>query len=135
MKLIISFVIVLLTGTFYVQAQKSELEGRTFHIKLTLIEGKGVQGSAWTEDEIIFTRGRLNPKYMGKHEQFPPAPCEIKVGEFSGKKVITFSAAHRNRGESDIKWEGTVTGNRIEGTAIWTNMHGPRTYSFTGETK
>ena len=72
---------------------------------------------------------------MSEREQFPPASCEIKIDSPSGEKIITFSAAHRNPGGSTIKWEGTVKGDTIEGTAAWKNAQGLRTYSFTGTLK
>lgn len=28
--------------------------------------------------------------------------------------------------------QGTITGNKIEGTAVWTNANGPQTHSFSG---
>jgi hypothetical protein len=132
MKAVISLLILLTAGISFIQAQKNELDGKTFPIKLKLIEGKSSAGLMWATDELSFNNGNLNSKFMSKREQFPPAPCEIKVNSVSGENIISFSAAHRNTGVSDIKWEGTVRGNKIEGTAVWTNMQGPRTYSFTG---
>jgi hypothetical protein len=137
MKTFVISTIIFLTGIFYTssQAQSTILDGKTFHIKLTLVEGKKSAGLVWTEDELSFSKGNLNSKFMSKREQFPSAHCEIKVDSTSVEKTISFSASHKNRGVSDIKWEGKVTGNKVEGTAVWTNMQGPRTYSFTGTLK
>jgi len=135
MKIFVSTFILLITGIFYTQAQKSELDGKTFHIKLKLIDGKRVEGSTWLEDEITFKGGNLKLKDMSRREKFPPAHCEIKADPTAGEKTIAFSASHNNPFGSDIKWDGTVTGNSIKGTAVWTNIHGPRTYSFSGTAK
>ena len=131
MKIFLSTIILLVAGTFNAQAQH-ELDGKEFLIKLKLVEGKRSAGLLWEEDVITFRADHLKSRFMSQREQFPPAPCERKVEDASGDKIITFTASHRNTGVSDIKWEGTVRGNKIEGTAVWTNMQGPRTYSFEG---
>jgi hypothetical protein len=135
MKTFILSTIVFLTGAFYTssQAQSTELDGKTFHIKLKIVEGNPKAGSTWIDDVLVFKKGNLNSQFMTKREGFPPAPCEIKID--SGEKTITFSASHKNKSVSDIKWEGKIIGDKIEGTAVWTNIQGPRTYSFTGTLK
>jgi len=139
MKTIIALIIALITGiSFYAssqtQKQDKELDNKTFRIKLKQTDGKN-SGWQWTEDEISFKAGTLKSKFMSKHEQFPSADCSITVDASSAEKIIGFSAAHKNTGVSDIKWEGTVTGNKIKGTAVWTNMQGTRSYTFSGTIK
>ncbi len=135
MKIFISTIILLIAGFFYTQAQSEELNGKTFHIKLKLIKGNKSAGLRWTKDELSFGDGTLTSKFMSKREEFPAAPCEIKMVSSEEKKIISFAAAHRNTGVSDIHWTGTIKGNKIEGSAIWTNMQGSRTYSFSGTIK
>lgn len=132
MKTVISIIIILTAGVLYAQTQNKELDEKTFHINLKLIKGKKVQGSKWSEDNISFKSGNLIPEFMQEHEHFPPAPCQMNT---NSSKVISFSATHKNPNGSEIRWEGTINGNTIKGTAVWTNMHGPRTYSFTGTLK
>lgn len=137
MKTLIISITLLFAGVFYTssQAQSTELDGKTYNIKLKIVKGNPRAGSTWTNDELIFKEGNLNSEFMTEHEGFPPAQCEIKVDSASGEKTITFSASHKNKSVSNIKWEGKIVGNKIEGTAVWTNMQGPRTYSFTGTLK
>src|SRR5262245_20319861 len=137
MKTVIIYAIIFLAGVFYnsSQAQSTEIDGKTFHIKLKLIKGNTSAGLKWKKDYLSFGDGNLNSEFISTREQFPTAHCEIKIDFTSGKKIITFSASHKNTGVSNIKWEGKVIRNKIEGTAIWTNMQGPRTYSFKGTLK
>src|SRR5258706_9290568 len=91
MKATIALIIALITGaSFYASSQNNKLDGKTFRIKLKLIDGKRVEGSTWLEDELTFKAGSLTPKYMSKHEHFPPAPCEIKVDTASEERTVSF---------------------------------------------
>src|SRR5690348_4113154 len=110
MKTLIISITLLLTGVFYnsSKAQKTELDGKTFNIKLTIVEGKKSAGLVWTEDELSFSKGNLNSRFMSKREGFPSAHCEVKIDSVSSEKTITFSASHKNKGVSDIKWEGKI---------------------------
>src|SRR5690349_19163415 len=134
MKTLLISVLILFTGVYTtLRAQSTKLDGKTFQIKLTITKGNPKAGSTWTKDVITFSEGNLNAEFMAEHEGFPPAACKIKVDSASGE--ITFSASHKNKGGSNIKWEGKIVGDKIEGTAIWKNIHGPRAYSFTGTLK
>ena len=136
MKTLLISVLILFTGVYTtLRAQSTELDGKTFHIKLTITKGNPKAGSTWTKDVLTFTEGNLNAEFMSEHEGFPSAACEIKIDSTSGKKTITFSASHTNTGGSVIKWEGKIVGDKIEGTAVWKYIQGPRTYSFTGTLK
>src|SRR5712671_6732921 len=107
MKTFIISTIIFLTGIFYIssQAQSTELDGKTFHIKLKIVKGNKSAGLTWTADDLSFEKDNLSSKFMSKREQFPPAYCEIKIDSASGKKTITFSASHTNTGGSVINWE------------------------------
>jgi hypothetical protein len=74
MKNLIISILILFTGGVYTssRAQVAEPNGKTFHIKLTIVEGNPTAGSVWTEDELSFTKGNLNSKFMTKREGFPP---------------------------------------------------------------
>lgn len=135
MKVFYSLVVILIAGIIYTQAQ--ELDGKTFHISLKLIAGEGSAGSSWTEDEIHFQGDNLVTKFMKEHEHFSPAPCDVRVDSSSvpGEKMISFSAAHKNPGGSNVRWQGAVKGDHIEGSVVWVNANGTRMYSFTGMLK
>ena len=88
----------------------------------------------WKKDEISFNAGRLNSKVMSAKEGFPSAKCTLTV-DSSAADAIHFQGKHQNAGASEIIWDGTVTGDDIEGTAEWTNLQGSFTFTFTGTLK
>ena len=139
MKTIFAFIIsALICFSFFASGQvkekKNELNGKTFSIKLNLTEGKR-KGWQWSTDEISFHSGKLQSKVMSTKEKFPLADCAITVESSSPEKTFSFAVTVNNPGGSEIIWKGTVTGNNIEGTAVWTNMKGTQSYSFSGKMK
>src|SRR5258706_13219376 len=111
MKATIALIIALITGaSFYASSQNNKLDGKTFRIKLRLIDGKRVEGSTWLEGELNFKAGSLTPKYMSKHEDFPPAPCEIKVDTALEERTVSFFGNHKNNFGSEIILSGKITG-------------------------
>lgn len=130
--------ILILHSTFCIHHSSAQtinpLEGKTFSIKLQ-ITGAERRGMPWTTDEISFKDGKLISKVMGAKEEFPPFDCTFRVDSTSGPVKIHFTASGHNTGVSYITWEGIVTGNKIEGTAVWTNMNGPQTQTFIGKLK
>ena len=124
----------LICFSFYSSAQVREkenaLNGKTFSIMLR-VTGDERPGMPWTADEISFAGGKLISKVMGKEEGFPPFDCSFTVDSTASGIIIHFTASGKNNGVSDITWEGTVTGNKIEGTAVWNNAHGPQTQTFS----
>jgi len=136
MRIVISSLLIfLLSASISVSAQakhkNNELDGKIFHITLKMTDGQR-KGWQWVTDDVSFKKGKLKSKVMSEREEFPAADCTTTVDSSSHEIIISFSASHKNTGVSNIKWEGTVTGNKIQGTAIWTNMQGVQTYSFKG---
>ena len=140
MKTSISLIIstLLCISFFSVQAQtpkeKGLPEGKTFTITLRTT-GETRPGMPWTTDVISFSGGKLDAKVMRAKEKFPPFNCSFTVDSASSGVTIHFTASGHNSGTSDIAWEGTIAGSKIEGTAVWTNANGPQTYSFSGKSK
>ena len=88
------------------------------------------------KDEISFKGEKLGSKFMTTEHQFPASPYSATVDSSSSSKDITFQAAGKNPDKEEIKWDGTVSGDAIEGTAVITTKKGKTIeYSFTGDLK
>ena len=131
------FIPVLICFPFFANAQLSEnknsLDGKTFSIKIQKTSGE-IKGWNWDKDELSFENGKLKSKFMSEKEKFSPA--EIILTPDSLQKSMRFECLSENHpGISQIIWDGTITGNKMEGTAEWNNAKGKRTYTFTGSMK
>ena len=113
--------------------KKNPLNGKTFVIELTPVDDER-KGWQWKKDEISFFGGRLSSDVMTKKEEFPGAKFTF-TSDSAAANVSTFHAEHKNMGDSEIIWNGTLSGDDIEGTAEWTNLQGTFNYSFTGMLK
>lgn len=131
MKTFVLTIIIVAAGMSYTRAQV--LDGKTFHVTLTIVQGERIAGSHWTEDDLHFEGDNLIPQLMREREHFSPSPCEVKVDSSSGE--ITFSGANKNTSGSNVRWQGMVRGDHIEGSVVWVNTGGTRMYSFTGKLK
>ena len=124
--------------SFHVTAQSSRAEqalnGKTFTIKMKKISGKR-DGWQWITDEISFHSGKLKSIVMTKRERFSSPLCIFSIDTSAVKETILFEVVAHNPSISQIKWQGTVSGNKITGTAIWTNAQGTQSYAFSGVEK
>jgi len=118
------FLFILVVFTHEIAYSQSSLYGKTFEITLQ-VSGKTRDGIKWTKDELSFIKDKFASKFMSEREKFPPF-------EYSFMNDSTFTAEGRNLGGSTIVWEGKISGNKIEGVATWTNMHGPQKEIFEG---
>jgi hypothetical protein len=126
-------IVLLLLFPFVVAyAQINVPDGKTFSITLKMTTGKRTDWQ-WTHDEISFASGHLKSKVMMSSEHFDAPFCKWTPDSVS--KTIRFETTSKNLYVSEIKWQGVVTGNKINGTAIWKNASGIQTYSFTGTLK
>lgn len=112
---------------------KDNLNGKTFTIKLT-VSGDEREGIKWTSDELHFHDGAFTSSFMTAKEKFPEFKYDV-IPDTSSEENVRLTATARNDGESTISWEIKITGNSIEGIAIWTNMHGPQKEFFKGSLK
>jgi hypothetical protein len=112
---------------------QSSPDGKTFVITLK-VSGKERDGIKWTKDELSFSDGKFTSKFMSEREKFPPFEYSIAGDSSSGEKII-FTAEGQNTAVSSIVWEGTITGDNIQGIATWTNMNGPQKEVFKGSLK
>lgn len=118
---------------FYAQKEVQDkiLTGKTFTIELVAQGGK--KEAKPESDEISFKADKFTSKLMKTENEFSSAP--YTVSESSG--VITFEVESKNKSEDVLKWTGTITGEAVEGTAVWTTKKGKtkKEYNFTGSLK
>ena len=110
------------------------LGGKIYTIELTPQEKKPKPES----DEISFKSDKFTSKLMKTDNEFAPSAYTVTVDSSdAANKVITFETESKNSGEELLKWSGTIKGDEIEGTAVWTNKKGKtkKEYAFTGTLK
>lgn len=121
------------TTSFYAQKEAKDqiLSGKIFTIELVAQGGK--KEAKPEGDEISFKADKFTSKLMKTENEFSSAP--YTVTESSG--VITFESESKNKSEDVLKWTGTITGEAVEGTAVWTTKKGKtkKEYNFTGSLK
>ena len=111
------------------------LPRKIFTIELT--EKKGKKSGKPESDEISFMSDKFTSKLL-KEDKFMAAPYTATVDSSdAAAKTITFAAEAKNGDDETVKWEGTVTGEEIEGTAVITNKKGKvkKEYTFSGSLK
>ena len=140
-KLILSSVvltIVLFSFITNANAQKKEkdkvLVNKIFTIEFT---DKGAKKPKPIADEISFKGEKLNSKFMMAENNLTAGPYTVTVDSSASPKTITFQSESKNGDDEVLKWDGTITDEAIEGTAIITNKKGKTVhdYSFTGTLK
>ncbi len=126
--------------SFHISAfsQKKEkdkvLVNKTYTVEITENNVKKAKTEA---DEISFKSEKLNSKFMTSQNKIPAAAYTVSVDSTSEAKTITFSSEGKNADGDVVKWDGTITGDDMEGTAVITNKKGKtiHDYSFTGTLK
>ena len=112
------------------------LAGKVFTIELTAQGGK--KAADPEKDELSFKSDKFTSNLMKTNEQFMATPYTAVLDTSNAEsKVITFEAESKNSGDEILKWAGTITGEEIEGTAVWTSKKGKikKEYKFTGTLK
>ncbi len=128
------------TSTF---AQKKKAPDKILGNKIYVIEltAQGGKKAAEPEkDELSFKADKFASKMMQTDFEFEPALYTVTVDSsnmIEGKPTISFESEGKNGADEPIKWTGTVTGDEIEGTAVWTNKKGKvkKEYTFSGTQK
>ena len=110
------------------------LAGKVFTVEFTQVGGK--KASDPVADEISFKSEKLNSKFMTTENQFLPTPYTATVDSSDSYMTITFEASGKNQADEEIRWEGTASGEDIEGTVqIIKKGRVKKEYSFTGTLK
>lgn len=133
-----TFVMVSLAVSFSASAQKKVkdkvLAGKVFVVELTETTNKKV-GKMVTE-ELSFKSEKINSKTIASLK-FPASLYVIlEVDSSSTPPSVLFSSEGKSQEGEDIKWEGTVTGPDIEGTAVISRKgKTKKEFAFTGSQK
>ncbi len=121
-------------------AQKKPPPDKLLANKIYTIElaAQGKKAGDPEADEITFKSDKFTSKLMKTNEKFAPAAytAELDTSD-AANKVITFECESKNPDTELLKWTGTITGEDIEGTAVWTNKKGKtkKEYTFSGTLK
>lgn len=130
--------LILLTAYFFcstvqetLRAQSAiSLDGNSYSILLS--RPKGINTTGWKADTFVFESGEMYSDCLRKQEGFKSALYNPKKSESDQGMMIKFLYEATNRYGSTLKIEGTVIGNKIEGTATWINDRGAFEYLFVG---
>ncbi|TAL59714.1 MAG: hypothetical protein EPN85_08795 [Bacteroidetes bacterium] len=116
------------------KAKDKVLVNKVFVIEMTETTSKKVGKKE--NDEISFKSEKLNSKWMTSNNHFPAAPYTVEVDSSSTPWTVTFTSEGKNTDGEDIKWEGTVTGEEIDGTATLSKKgKTKKEYAYTGTLK
>jgi len=86
----------------------------------------GLAGWLTRADRIGYAEGRFSSEQCSK-EGFPPAPYQSTV---EGGQLRWTATEEDGRGNT-IQWEGTVEGDRMKGTLVWTRAGKARRYGWS----
>ena len=110
------------------------LVGKIYTVDMAETTGKKVGKKA--NDEIAFKGEKLSSRFMTSENHFPAALYTVTVDSSSTPPVISFVSEGKSSDGEDIRWEGTITGDDIEGSAIITKKgKTKKEYSYTGSIK
>lgn len=133
-------VLSLITTAEKASAQKKSpdkiLANKTYTVELVL-QGKKGPGDAMA-DEISFKSDKITCKTMKDEYEVNPTPYTVTVDSAATDGVeISFESEGKNNSDETLKWEGTIKGEAIEGTAVVTNKKGKvkAEITFTGTLK
>lgn len=123
------------TVTFAQKKEKDKvLAYKTYTVEMTETTAK--KAGKIEADEISFKNEKLNSKFMISQNHFPAATYTVSVDSSSGSKDISFQSEGKSPDGEEIKWEGTVTDDAIEGTAVISKKgKTKKAYSFSGNLK
>ena len=119
-------------------AQKKKeklLDGKTYIITLT--EEVSKKPTKPLPDEITFKSDKLKSKTMDDKYKFNAGSFTATVDSSNAEEpIITFDAELKGETDDILTWHGTISGEEIEGSAIW-NKKGKtkKSYSFSGSIK
>ncbi len=110
------------------------LDKKTFLITLTKKASKKVESF---DDEISFRSGKMGSRKLQTEDGFIKGEYIVTgTVDMDEDKVIRFQGINKNAKDRSLKWEGTVFGESIEGTAtVSKNGKIKEEYFFAGKLK
>jgi hypothetical protein len=120
-KPLLFLLIVLLLFYSNLKGQNGEkpLAGRTFVVQVYEYNPDGKKTGTPVQDELTFVGGKLYSKMMGKEYQFFPGDYIVKADSSTGGTTISFVSLSKKDNEEMLLWQGSVTGDQIQGTMKW----------------
>lgn len=135
-KVVILLLLSILSLTGFAQAKKkSPIDGRIYSLTLTE-EKEGKKKPEPIKDEMTFIAvGKFKSNYM-MQAQFPQTEYEYEVDSAATPVAIKFTVESKNTDDGRFSWEGTISGDNVEGK-IYIRKKGKiiHTYDFTGTHK
>jgi len=132
---LICVALICVAGSSFAQKNKSEkpLDGLNFDVKIT-VEAQA-KPTKPMEEILSFKSNKLKSKALAEKYKFKAGEYTATIDESNPEEpVITFDAAMFGETPEDVlTWHGTVTGEDIEGTAIWTKKGKvKKSFAFVG---
>ncbi len=136
MKNFIKLALVLLLSSTMAFAQKKPkdkvLDKKVYTVTLSEM---GKKKPKEQPDEIAFTGQKLKSTVLSK-EGYQPAAYEVEVDSSGSEVVITFTSEVKVSDNEVFKYEGTITGETIDGKSTLTKKEAvKKEYTFTGTLK
>ena len=119
----------------FAQKNKADkpLDGFNFDVKLT-VEAQA-KPTKPMEDDLSFKGNKLKSKALADKYNFKAGEFTATIDSSNAEEVIiTFDAVMKGETPDDIlTWHGTVNGEDIEGSAIWTKKgKTKKSFAFVG---
>lgn len=110
------------------------LDKKTFWTTVTL---KAKKKMVSFDDEMSFRSGKMGSRKLQTEEGFIKGDYVVtETIEMVGDQVIKFQGINKNSKGLSLKWEGTIFGETIEGTAVASKKGKvKKEYFFVGELK
>lgn len=128
--------LMLASAVTFAQAPKKklQLDGKTYVIQIN----KDGKDKKWSDDEIKFNMGKFKSGLFGDwgFTSATPYNCST-IDSTSANKIYVFDCTTKPSDKKEIMvWNGTVTGDDIEGTCeVQKNEKTLKSFTFTGTLK
>jgi len=117
----------IITDSLSTALAENSLDGKTFEVK---VSEQGQDGEP-TADELIFKEGTF---FSTDCEQYGFRATPYKATAEGDKTMFESTLMSKKEGKAD--WKGTVDGNSITGTFVWSKEgQDPIKYEFQGNLK
>lgn len=114
-------------------AQESHpLDGNSYGVVLNKRSG-GITMTAWKRDIFAFESGKFLPTKMYNKEGFGKAEYSASSMANDEQVKVNFTYKNSNSHGASLQIDGTVQGNLIKGTVLWTIRGKSHKYTFRGE--
>jgi hypothetical protein len=139
-KLFIVLLVSALPFSLFAQAPaKGPLDGKVYETEVQKVKEEKKKPLTDEPDEFKFAQGKFKTKFFSEQYKFKQALYTIISIDSSNvnAKIITWRAECTNDIKDVVTWEGTITGEEIEGTGELVDVKGKKkfSYEFKGKLK